>query len=122
MTLVWSITSGKRLIMSNNQQVYIGTNKSKLFEYVWYDKNGTNLRIIAHSSQPMNGISGSRQYDLFIDGKSFFNLPKVYEVGLKGSVQDGRIPGIMTNADRLRLEVNSPYSTYMQNVSEQVSR
>jgi hypothetical protein len=93
-----------------------------MFEYVWYDKNGTNLRIIAHSSQPMSGASGCRQYDLFIDGKSFFTLPKVYEVGLKSSsVQDGRVPGIITKADRLRLEYNSPYSTYSQTTSEQVS-
>lgn len=119
-TLVWSVTSGKRLLMSNNQQIYIGSNKSKMFEYVWYDKNGTNLRIIAHSSQPMSGASGCRQYDLFIDGKSFFTLPKVYEVGLKSSsVQDGRVPGIITKADRLRLEYNSPYSTYSQTTSEQ---
>jgi hypothetical protein len=107
--------------MSNNQQIYIGANKSKMFDYVWYDKNGTNLRIVAHSSQPMSGASGCRQYDLFIDGKSFFTLPKVYEVGLKGSFQDGRVPGVITKADRMKLEYNSPYSTYEQTSSEQVS-
>ena len=120
-TLVWSITSGKRMLLSNNQEIYIGTNKSKMFDYVWYDKNGTNLRIVAHSSQPMSDGSGSRQYDLFIDGKSFFTLPKVYEVGLKGSLRDGRIPGVITKADRLKLEYSSPYSTYAQTTSEQVS-
>lgn len=119
-TLVWSITSGKRMLMSNNQEIYIGTNRSKMFDYVWYDKNGTNLRIVAHSSQPMSEGTGSRQYDLFIDGKSFFTLPKVYEVGLKGSgFRDGRIPGVITKADRLNLEYNSPYSTYTQTTSEQ---
>lgn len=112
-TLVWSVTSGKRLLMSNNQQIYIGTNKSKMFEYTWYDKNGTNLRIVAHSAQPMVGVSGCRQYDLFVDGKSFFTLPKVYEIGLRGSVQEGRVPGVITNNDRLRLELTSPYRSDM---------
>jgi hypothetical protein len=107
-TLVWSITSGKRMLMSNGQQIYVGINKGKIFEHSWSNKNGNNMRVIAHSTQPLSNTQGSRQYDLFVDGKSFFVLPKVYEVGLKGSSSDVRIPGIISSMERGRLEQQAP--------------
>jgi len=66
------------------------------------------MRVIAHSTQPLSNTQGSRQYDLFVDGKSFFVLPKVYEVGLKGSSSDVRIPGIISSMERGRLEQQAP--------------
>ena len=107
-TLVWSITSGKRMLMSNGQQIYIGINKSKIFEYTWQNKNGSHLRIIAHSIQQMSNVSGFRQYDLFIDGKSFFAMPKIYEIGLRGSTSERRKPGLISDAERARLALDSP--------------
>lgn len=89
------------MLMSNGHQIYIGVNKSKVFEHIWHDKNGTQLRAIAYSTAPLSNESGSRQYDLFINGKSFFTLPKVYEIGLRGaSDYAGRVPGVIGNYDR----------------------
>jgi hypothetical protein len=107
-SFVWSITSGKRMIMSNGYQIHVSLNKSKLFEHSWFDKNGTSLRLVANSTQPLSNVSGVRQYDLFINGKTFFQLPKVYEIGLQGSAQDQRRPGVLTHQDRARLEQESP--------------
>lgn len=107
-TLVWSITSGKRMIMSNGYQIHVSLTKSRIFEHSWFDKNGTSLRLVVHSTQPTSNVSGVRQYDLFINGKSIFLLPKVYEIGLKGSAQDRRTPGVLSDEDRGRLEQESP--------------
>lgn len=86
------------MIMSNGQQLHVSMSKTKAIEHTWYDKNGTSLRLIAHSTQPMSNVSGVRQYELLINGKSFFNLPKVYEIGLKGSsAQDRRTPGVVSD-------------------------
>ena len=89
------------MIMSNGKQLHVSMSKSKAIEHTWYDKNGTALRLIAHSNQPMSNVSGVRQYELLINGKSFFNLPKVYEIGLKGSsAQDRRTPGVISDYER----------------------
>lgn len=112
--LIWSITSGKKMIMSNGQQIYTGLNKSRIFEYAWHNKNGTHLRILAHSTVPMGSAQGTRQYDLFIDGKSFFNMPKVYEIGLKGStIDDTRIPGVITDSQRVLMDQFGPQRVQM---------
>jgi len=99
-TLVWSISSGKRMLMSNGQQIYVGIVKGKIFEHMWTDtRSGTHMRIVAYSTAPSYNTPGTRQYDLFIDGKSFFALPKVYEIGLRGTAAN-RIPGVITDSDR----------------------
>lgn len=91
------------MIVSNGQQLHVSMSKSKSLQHTWYDKNGTSLRLIAHSTQPMSNVSGVRQYELLINGKSFFNLPKVYEIGLKGSsAQDRRTPGVISDYEHQR--------------------
>jgi hypothetical protein len=107
-TFVWSITSGKRMLMSNGQHLHVSTNKSKSFEYSWYDKNGNHLKVVTHSVQPLSNVGTVRQYDLFINGRSFFTLPKVYEVGLKTTNTEDRVPGVITSSDRQRLDAESP--------------
>jgi hypothetical protein len=92
-TLVWSVVSGKRMLMSNGRQLLVDVSKGKMFEHTWINQRGNTLKMVVYSSQPMSSHLGNRQYDLFIDGISFFLLPKLYEVGLKGSVVDNRIPG-----------------------------
>jgi len=101
--------------MSNGQQLYSGTNKARIFEYSWNNKNGSQLRIVVHSTLPMSNTQGVRQYDLFINGKSFFTMPKVYEIGLKGSASaaDARIPGVISDSQRGLLEQSSPSRTPM---------
>ena len=42
----------------------------------------------------MSGTPGFRQYDLFIDGQSFFTMPKAYELGIRGQIPShARVPG-----------------------------
>lgn len=105
-SLLWSVTSGKIMLMSNGQQICTGLKKGRIVEYTWQNKNGNTLKIVAHSTMPMSNRPGVRQYDLFIDGKSFFTLPKVYEIGLKGSVRDTRVPGVVADSQRSLMDAS----------------
>ena len=47
------------------------------------------LKVIAYATPPMNAGPGFRQYDFYVDGKSFFAFPKVYRLGLRGGAGGG---------------------------------
>jgi len=83
-TVVWSITSGKRRIMADNQEIHTSVIRSGALEHSWVMSNNHVVKIIAHSTA--SNQSTGRQYDLLVDGISFFNVPKVFELGLKGNV------------------------------------
>mmetsp|Transcript_22343 Transcript_22343/g.33901 ORF Transcript_22343/g.33901 Transcript_22343/m.33901 type:complete len:232 (+) Transcript_22343:42-737(+) len=86
-TLVWSVTSGKRQILMDGQEVHFIASRTNIVDYSWSTKGNHVIQVLAHASPPMS--SGQiqpnfRQYDLFIDGQSFFTMPKVYELGFTG--------------------------------------
>jgi hypothetical protein len=80
---VWSISSGKRTVLFDGQEVHYSSSRSGVFDYSW-TMRGTNhvLKIVAHASPPMSTTPGFRQYDFFVDGLSFFRFPKVFRLGL----------------------------------------
>ncbi len=62
------------------------------------------LKVTAHANAPINAHPNFRQYDFFVDGMSFFTMPKVYRLGLTDSApiyesgslaiaQSSRVPG-----------------------------
>jgi hypothetical protein len=79
---VWSITSGKRLVLADGQEVHFSTNRNNLFEFSWTMRGNHVLKVMAHASPPISAQPGFRQYDFFVDGQSFFTFPKVYRLGL----------------------------------------
>eukprot|EP00566_Odontella_aurita_P014391 CAMPEP_0113589388 /NCGR_PEP_ID=MMETSP0015_2-20120614/36059_1 /TAXON_ID=2838 /ORGANISM="Odontella" /LENGTH=525 /DNA_ID=CAMNT_0000495399 /DNA_START=225 /DNA_END=1802 /DNA_ORIENTATION=+ /assembly_acc=CAM_ASM_000160 len=81
-TLVWSITSGKRLVLADGQEVHYSVSRANDFDCSWTMRGGHVLKLIAHASPPINATPGFRQYDFLIDGQSFFSMPKVYRLGL----------------------------------------
>lgn len=83
-TLVWSITSGKRLVLADGQEVHYSNSRSSVFEFSWTMRGNHVLKLIAHASPPIGASTGFRQYDFFVDGQSFFTFPKVYRLGLSG--------------------------------------
>lgn len=84
-TLIWSITSGKRLVLADGQEVHYSNNRSHLFDFSWTMRGNHVLKVVAHANPPANAAQSFRQYDFFVDGMSFFNMPKVYRLGLAGS-------------------------------------
>lgn len=81
-TVVWSVTSGKRRIMADNQEIHTSMIRSGALEHSWVMSNNHVVKIIAHSTAS-NQTTG-RQYDLLVDGQSYFSVPKVFELGIKG--------------------------------------
>ncbi len=93
-TIVWSITSGKREVSMDGREVHFSTNRSGILEFSWSTRGNHVIKILAHAAPPLSATPGFRQYDLWIDGQSFFTMPKVYELGLKGPPgARARIPG-----------------------------
>jgi len=84
-TLVWSITSGKRLILADGQEVHYSNSRSAVLDFSWTMRGNHVLKVVAHATAPMSAEPGFRQYDFFVDGRSFFSFPKVYRLGLTGS-------------------------------------
>ena len=82
MTLVWSITSGKRLILCDGQEVHYSSSRSGMFDHSWTMRGNHVLKVVAHASPPLSPTPGFRQYDFFVDGQTFFSFPKVYRLGL----------------------------------------
>jgi hypothetical protein len=81
-TFVWSITSGKRLLLADGHEVHYSMVRSQTFEFSWTMKGNHVLKVVAHAAPPAQRIPGFRQYDFFVDGKSFFTMPKVYRLGM----------------------------------------
>ncbi|KAL7563212.1 hypothetical protein ACA910_014486 [Epithemia clementina (nom. ined.)] len=81
-TLVWSVTSGKRLILADGQEVHYSNSRNPIFDFSWTMRGNHVLKIVAHASPPITPTPGWRQYDFFVDGQSFFIFPKVYRLGL----------------------------------------
>jgi len=84
-TLVWSVTSGKRLILADGHEVHYSNIRGQQFEFSWTMKGNHVLKVIAYAAPPINPVPNFRQYDFFVDGQSFFTMPKVYRLGLSSN-------------------------------------
>jgi len=84
-TMVWSVTSGKRLLLADGQEVHYSNSRSAVIDFSWTMRGNHVLKVVAHATAPMSAEPGFRQYDFFVDGRSFFSFPKVYRLGLTGS-------------------------------------
>jgi hypothetical protein len=82
-SVVWSLTSGKRLVTADGQEVHFsfGKRTDTKFETSWTMSGGHILKVINHATPPLLQTPGFRQFDLLLDGCSFFDMPKIYELG-----------------------------------------
>jgi len=114
-TLIWSITSGKRLVLADGQEVHYSNNRSHLFDFSWTMRGNHVLKVVAHANPPANASAGFRQYDFYVDGMSFFNMPKVYRLGLVGGARQQEPAGSLALATTTRGRPDSKaggYSNY----------
>ena len=70
--LVWSVTSGKRTILQNGQEVFYSHTRGSKFEHSWTMRDGRICKVIAYDF-PDNAPS-VHQYEFFIHGQSFFKV------------------------------------------------
>lgn len=108
-TLIWSITSGKRLVLADGQEVHYSNSRSQVFDFSWTMRGNHVLKVIAHVTTPMNAPPNFRQYDFFVDGMSFFSMPKVYRLGLTGA-DPIHEPGALALAHSSRRSAYGNYS------------
>lgn len=100
-TVVWSVTSGKRLVLADGQEVHYSTVRSGVFEFSWTLRGNHVLKVVAHAAPQLNPTPGFRQYDLNVDGQSFFVMPKVYELGIRGPIAShAPVSGASSQTDR----------------------
>ena len=90
--VVWSITSGKRQIVMDGKEVHYSSSRTGVLDHSWTSRGNHVYKVVCHAAPPVSAVPGFRQYDLFIDGQSFFQFPKVYELGLRGE-RRGRSAG-----------------------------
>ncbi|KAL7550794.1 hypothetical protein ACHAWF_014002, partial [Thalassiosira exigua] len=89
----WSLSSGKQAIAFDQQEVFFdvgGTTQSKL-THCWKDSLGHTLEVKVHAasmSTKFNPDADWKQYDLIIDGVSFFLMPKIFEIGTGGNAPE----------------------------------
>jgi len=103
--VVWSITSGKRQVMMDTKQIHYSNNRAGTLDHSWTTRGNHVIKVLCHASPPLSAVPGFRQYELLIDGQSFFNMPKVYELGLKGNKKSysGRRGGSAPRGDLQRV-------------------
>ena len=70
--------------MMDGKEVHYSMNRTGILDHSWTARGNHILKVVCHAAAPMTANPNFRQYDLFIDGQSFFLMPKVYELGLRG--------------------------------------
>jgi len=99
--VVWSVTSGKRQISMDSREVHYSTNRAGVLDFSWTSKGNHVMKVICHASPPLSAVPGYKQYDLLIDGQSFFSMPKVFEIGIKGPLSsEAPVPGYSPGRSR----------------------
>jgi hypothetical protein len=84
--MVWSLTSGKQRVLADGTEVHFANCRvGDKFECEWTMNGGHNIKIVAHIAAPLIGQDKFRQYDLQIDGISYWDMPKIYQLGTTGS-------------------------------------
>jgi len=85
--VTWSLSSGKQAIAFDQEEIFFGVGDSTQtkFSRSWEDKFGHCLQVKIHAA-PMSTKAAPnpnwKQYDLLIDGVSFFDTPKIFEIGV----------------------------------------
>lgn len=83
--MIWSLTSGKQRVLADGIEVHFAKAPvGDKFECEWKMNGGHHIQIVAHMTTPIRGgkqVQGFRQYDLKIDGLSYWDMPKLFELG-----------------------------------------
>ncbi|KAI2497513.1 hypothetical protein MHU86_16967 [Fragilaria crotonensis] len=86
--LIWSLTSGKRVVTADGAEVHFSRGKrtEMRFECSWTTAGNHVMKLVAHATRFGRADDPTfRQFDLFLDGLSFFSMPKIFELGVVSS-------------------------------------
>ncbi|KAL7531586.1 hypothetical protein ACHAXR_008696 [Thalassiosira sp. AJA248-18] len=86
-SITWSLSSGKQAIAFDQHEVFfdVGDSSQTKISHSFKDQLGHNLSVKIHAA-PMSSKANPdpdwKQYDLMIDGVSFFKMPKIFQIGI----------------------------------------
>lgn len=82
--LIWSHMTGKRQLYMDGREVHMskaGMGNTQ-FVHSWVIPGNHMVKIIAHGTPPLGGENTNfRQFDLEVDGMSYFSFKQIYELG-----------------------------------------
>jgi len=85
--LVWSITSGKRLVLLDGKEIHFSTGRRTegKFQYSWAAPETGNhvITLTAYAAAPLKATPGFKQFDLAINGQSCSDMTRIYELGVQ---------------------------------------
>ncbi|KAL7446508.1 hypothetical protein ACHAXM_010223 [Skeletonema potamos] len=106
--ITWSITGGKRMISMDGREIQYTAGKrtnparrADILEAAWKMSNPDRVfELKCYAYAPKAGSPEKRnplwkQYNLTIDGRSFFELPEIFDLGLKG-LGTARLPSTIS--------------------------
>jgi hypothetical protein len=93
--LVWSLTGGKQVILADGHEVHFSRQTSLKIECTW-KKWGHEMKVIAHAAPPIFPKADFRQFDFWIDGKSWNMLPTLNLISL--DTTRANLPSLSTSA------------------------
>jgi hypothetical protein len=82
-TFVWSVASGKKLIVHDQKEVHYSHGKREgKFTFIW-NAAGHMFTLIAYAAPPVskNHRAFGKQFELLIDNVPFDALPRIYQLG-----------------------------------------
>lgn len=95
-TIIWSLSSGKQAIAYDQKEVYfdVGDTTQSKVSHTFKDQRGHTIQVKAHAANMSTKSVPDphwQQYDILINGVSFFRMPKIFEIGV--------VPKVDTNDD-----------------------
>ncbi len=103
LSITWSITGGKRLITLDGREIQYSAGKrsntarrADIVEAAWRMADHVfELKCYAYKPKEKRNPKW-KQYNLTIDGRSFFELPEIFDLGLRG-LGTGRLPATISS-------------------------
>lgn len=115
---VWSVTSGKKTVLLDGKEVHHSVPKSGGFQGKMecnfsFGKHHI-MKLVAHAAPPAGTMNGfeQRQFDLFLDGLSFFEFSKLYELGREKKVIGRNEIRALVTASETHHTANNEYKNY----------
>ncbi|EJK69349.1 hypothetical protein THAOC_09404 [Thalassiosira oceanica] len=108
--LIWSHISGKRQLSIDGRVIHTSKAARVNTEFEYQFPLGPHmLKIIAHAAPPTEGSRYRRQFNLELDGMSFFRFKQIYQLG-QGSDEPVDVPFSYKGNDETRddVEVDPP--------------
>lgn len=118
--MIWSLTSGKQRVLADGIEVHFSRSTvAGKFECQWTMKNGHHITVTGAWS-PLK--KDPRNFDLRIDGLSFWDMPKIYQLGRGGQRQTSLPQRRRTLAEVPSPQLSSCSSSTCQQQQTQLQR